>query len=178
MMATLTWQQMKASGDIGRRSSHGCSVYDNSLFVLGGEKVARTPVDSVIWKLSLSSDEATWSQVATKTEAAPSPRIAHAQCVSNGCMFVFGGRQGVTMEESPLQDLWSFSFDTSTWTLIQSKETEASTPPTPRSFHRMISVGSNTLYVFGGCGAAGRLNDLYSYDIEKNVCAGTIRKIG
>lgn len=165
-----TWRQIKTSNDdIGCRSSHGCSVWNEKLIVLGGEKVARTPVDSVIWTLSLSSDESTWTPLSTKTEAAPSPRVAHAQAISNNNnnMFVFGGRQGITMEESPLQDLWSFSFDSSTWTLIESNE--LSVPPTPRSFHRMISVGSNTLYVFGGCGAAGRLNDLYSYNIDTNI---------
>ena len=30
----------------------------------------------------------------------------------------------------------------------------------------MLSIG-NTLYVFGGCGAKGRMSDLYSYDIEE-----------
>jgi N-acetylneuraminic acid mutarotase len=34
---------------------------------------------------------------------------------------------------------------------------------TQRSYHRMVAVGT-TLYVFGGCGAAGRLSDLHAYD--------------
>ena len=33
----------------------------------------------------------------------------------------------------------------------------------------MISVGENTLYVFGGCGAVGRLNDLHRFDVELNT---------
>ena len=40
--------------------------------------------------------------------------------------------------------------------------------PVPRSFHRATAV-SNRLYVFGGCGADGRLADLHEY------CADTER---
>merc|ERR1711862_787547 len=40
--------------------------------------------------------------------------------------------------------------------------------PEPRSFHAMCSrsddKGNGVIYVFGGCGATGRLNDLWSFD--------------
>ena len=69
------------------------------------------------------------------------------------------------MEEAPLNDLYSFDVSTSIWeNLSPTKSDMMVDVPTPRSFHKMLSVG-NTLYVFGGCGKKGRLSDLYSYDI-------------
>ena len=155
---------------LGCRSSHGTSVYNNKLYVLGGEIVARTPVDSTLWSLALNSEEGKevqWTSVETNTSDAPSPRIAHTQVIANDQLYIFGGRQGITMDESPLNDLWKFHFETSTWTLVETNET--SNAPSPRSFHKMLSVGNNTLYVFGGCATVGRLNDLHKYDIASNT---------
>lgn len=40
--------------------------------------------------------------------------------------------------------------------------------PQARSFHVATAAGGK-LYVFGGCGAGGRLNELHSYDPESNA---------
>ena len=167
----LTWKEQtieasEGSATIGCRSSHSSSVHNASLYTLGGEIIARTPVDSLLWKLPLT-ESSSWSVVETLSEAAPSPRIAHAQTVVHNELFIFGGRQGITMEESPLSDLWKFSFDSLEWVLIPPTSSDSSVP-SPRSFHKMLSV-DNTLYVFGGCAAQGRLNDLHAYDIATNA---------
>ena len=39
--------------------------------------------------------------------------------------------------------------------------------PQPRSYHA-AAVASGMLYVFGGCGADGRLNELHAYDPAGN----------
>ena len=39
--------------------------------------------------------------------------------------------------------------------------------PQPRSYHA-AAVASGRLYVFGGCGADGRLNELHAYDPATN----------
>ena len=162
----MEWTQLQTNSCqlLGARSSHGVSSHNNKLYVLGGEIIARNPVDSTLYSLSLDATTIqNWTAIETTTKNAPSPRIAHTQTIVNNTLYLFGGRQGITMEESPLNDLWTFDFDSSTWNEIATENA-----PEPRSFHKMISVGTNLIYVFGGCAAVGRLNDLYQYNIIEN----------
>ena len=64
------------------------------------------------------------------------------------------------MQEKPLNDLWKFALAEGTWSRVEYKGGEV---PEARSFHNLVSVG-RLLYVFGGCGAEGRLADLHSFD--------------
>ncbi|KAJ3323017.1 Cleavage and polyadenylation specificity factor subunit 1 [Boothiomyces sp. JEL0866] len=91
-------------------------------------------------------------------EFAPPPRIGHAQASVGNSIYIFGGRQGIQMNEKPLNDMFKFDTTVGEWSEIQ-----AQNPPPARSYHRMVSSGTD-LYVFAGCGPAGRLNDLYKYD--------------
>ena len=93
--------------------------------------------------------------------AVPPPRIAHAQAVvQDRYVYIFGGRAGITMQEQALNDLWRL--DTKDWSWTQINSTQARPPA--RSFHRMVAVDDKFLFVFGGCGAQGRLNDLWKFD--------------
>lgn len=65
------------------------------------------------------------------------------------------------MGEGSLGDLYVFDTRTSAWSLVDSGGSGAT--PQARSYHAMTSVGTD-LYVFGGCGEGGRLNDLHRYD--------------
>ncbi|TFJ81544.1 hypothetical protein NSK_006796 [Nannochloropsis salina CCMP1776] len=80
-------------------------------------------------------------------------------------LYVFGGRQGIAMEEGPLDDLWAFNTTTKAWTCLM-EHTEEKGGPSKRSFHQMVAL-DDKLYVFGGCGTKGRMHDLYAYDIQK-----------
>lgn len=147
---------------LGARSSHGCSVFEDSAYVFGGEIIARTPVDSTVWSRSLSEAPPGWEPVEAKG-VAPPPRVAHTQAVVAGSLYIFGGRQGISMEEAPLDDLWKFSLQDRTWTGPITPKQGA--PPSVRSFHKMLALGDK-LYVFGGCGKKGRLADLHCYDCK------------
>ena len=80
-------------------------------------------------------------------------------------IWVFGGRQSVAMSEAPLNDLWRLDLTSKAWTgpIVPGFFSSSSKPPCPRSFHKMVAVG-HTLYVYGGCGADGRLADLHAFD--------------
>ena len=77
------------------------------------------------------------------------------------------------MEEKPLRDLWCLNIATGVWSCIDGGsgegegegEGEGGSGPCARSFHNLVAVG-RVLYVFGGCSAAGRCNDLHSFDLE------------
>ena len=170
----MFWRKLITSNNILARSSHGVSVVNingkNTLVVFGGENLARTPINSKVHMLDISKNNTnmTWKEGELSSNNRevdiPEPRIAHTQVSVGSKIYIFGGRQSVTMEEAPLNDFYSFCLNTFTWENL-SKPKSGETP-SPRSFHKMLSIG-NTLYVFGGCGAKGRMSDLYSYDIEE-----------
>lgn len=157
------------------RSSHGISYLQKfrSMFLYGGEHVARTPLDDsqAAWlaKLSDCGNKCEWSPVATSSDSkndgsSPPHRIAHAQaCVGGDTVYVFGGRQGIHMSEAALNDMWMWD-PTNGWKEVRYNNSEANDVPEARSFHRMVAVGTD-LYIFGGCGeSSGRLADLYKFD--------------
>jgi N-acetylneuraminic acid mutarotase len=75
-------------------------------------------------------------------------------------MYVFGGRNGVDMTAGSMDDLHAFDSATATWQLVA--PAPGSAVPPARSYHTMTAAGGK-LYVFGGCGASGRLNDLWRW---------------
>lgn len=142
------------------RSSHDLSCIHDKLYLWGGEHEPRTPIDSKIYCFDIIRKN--WNEVEA-TGQPPSPRIAHAQGVIGDCIWIFGGRDSITMNEAPMNDMHVFNTSTSNWTSI-----DADSRPPARSFHKMISIGA-TLYIFGGCGAEGRLADLYAFDTLTNT---------
>jgi len=142
------------------RSSHGISLLPNgSLLLYGGEHVARTPIAEEADKVWIF--DSTWTCQACINP--PPPRIAHAQAVIGTDLYIFGGRAGITMQEQALDDVWKLDTTSWTWTPVSTTNT-----PCARSFHRMIAV-EEKLYVFGGCGVQGRLNDLHCLDTSTGV---------
>ena len=74
-------------------------------------------------------------------------------------MLIFGGRDE---DNERMNDLWSFSFDTLTWTELKAK---VGTAPVPRSGHSS-SVYHCMLIIFGGIlEVTHELNDMHAYDI-------------
>jgi N-acetylneuraminic acid mutarotase len=146
------------------RSSHGISIISGTLYLFGGEHTARVPIDADVYSIDLSdkklmSSPPIWRKIEASGKS-PIPRIAHAQATIDNKIYIFGGRQGIQMEESPLNDLHYFDVTNETWTEILS---EGDNSPSHRSFHQMISVGSS-LFIFGGCGDIGRMSDLYEFN--------------
>lgn len=166
------------------RSSHGFSCLKiNSklcLVLLFGEHVSRTPLslDQAIWIAEttidpeLSNNKIIWSNIEWKWRLVdtskqlihPQPRLAHSQVSVGDCIYIFGGRVGVDMNETSLGDLWKFHVPSESWTFIDTTKQCQQDLPEARSFHKMVSVGTS-IYMFGGCGASGkRLNDLHRFD--------------
>ena len=166
----MKWVELKTSNSILPRSSHGVSVVHlegkNMLVVYGGENIARTPLDSKINTLNIDEnrEELSWVEAKPSSgENIPEPRVAHARTSIGTKVYIFGGRQSITMDEAPLNDLYSFDLATKIWENISVPS--SGSVPSPRSFHKMVSVGKK-LYIFGGCGAGGRMADLHCYDVE------------
>ncbi|CAK9103989.1 unnamed protein product [Durusdinium trenchii] len=177
-MPKFTWKQLRPTPDAAKgvpceRSSHGLSFLPRDgggsrLILYGGERVARTPLEpaEALWAAEGDSD---WTWRCLTCEGPP-PRVAHAQASVGSAVYIFGGRCGTAMEEQPLNDLWVLDCDRpgkEAWSKVQ-LGAGSDEPPEPRSFHRMMAIGTN-LYVFGGCGASGRLADLHQFDTVRST---------
>jgi len=152
-----SWEEMKPSESPLTRSSHGVSynLADSSVYVWGGENIARHSIDSELWKFS-----GEWTQVVT-TGTKPSSRVAHAQIIQNNVLWVWGGRQGEEMGDGDLDDLFRIDLSTLVWEHLTAK----GDLPVKRSFHQM-SQTPGKLHLFGGCSGPDRLAELHTLDLE------------
>jgi len=113
--------------------------------------------------------------------------LGHGAASSGGSLFVFGGRTGGTVafeggagggEETGQLLACDVEGGATSWSRPDSSAA-SSERPAPRSFQAMCSApegGSGRIFVFGGCGAAGRLNDLWAFDPDTQrwscLCSG------
>jgi hypothetical protein len=165
---SVRWTRLLLDNAPCARSSHGLSAIGGRACLFGGEAKARHAIDSAVHRLEITG-EGTGRWTMLLSDLSPTPRVGHAQCAVDGKLVVFGGRTDVNVGEGNLNDLWSFDPSTNQWIeLLQD-----GVVPCPRSFHRAAAVGENSekLYVFGGCGAEGRLSvsDLHECDMVKHM---------
>ncbi|KAJ8764639.1 hypothetical protein K2173_006721 [Erythroxylum novogranatense] len=140
----------------GARSSHAITIVGNKAYAFGGEFSPRVPVDNKLHVFDLETQ--TW-YVAEATGDIPPPRVGVTMAAVGQTIYVFGGRDATHKE---LNELYSFDTSTNNWTLLTSGDTS----PPHRSYHSTTSDDRN-VYIFGGCGVAGRLNDLWAFDVVK-----------
>ncbi|KAJ1395815.1 Kelch-type beta propeller [Sesbania bispinosa] len=152
------WVKLDQRGTVqGARSSHAIAVVGQKVYAFGGEFVPRVPVDNKVHVFDL--DTLTWS-VAEASGNIPPPRVGVTMAAVGETIYVFGGRDA---EHKELNELYSFDTKTSNWALISSGDIG----PPNRSYHSM-TADDRHVYVFGGCGVDGRLNDLWAFDVIDN----------
>lgn len=144
--------EQKGSGP-GARSSHAIAVVGQKAYVFGGEFTPRVPVDNDMHVFDL--EEKTWS-VPHVTGDVPPPRVGVTMVAVDKTIYIFGGRD---VDHKELNELYSFDTSANLWTLLSSGEIG----PPNRSYHSM-TADNGRVYIFGGCGVAGRLVDLWAYD--------------
>jgi len=150
-----TWVKLGQKGTApGARSSHAVAVVGQKAYVFGGEYKPRVPVDNSLFVFDLN--DLTWS-VADVTGDIPPPRVGVTMASVGDTIYVFGGRNATHKE---LNEFYAFDTCTNKWTLISNGETG----PAHRSYHS-VTADDRRVYIFGGCGVAGRLNDLWAYDV-------------
>ncbi len=138
------WIEINAEAGFSPRQNHGVAVFDNCLWVIGGDANGNSTND--VWS---SPDGKIWT---LETEHAGfSPRSGHGVVVFDSQLWVIGGLSDGTAEN----DIWS-SYDGKTWKLV-------TTNPgfDPRFFHGLV-VFDDRLWVIGGMNE-GRitLNDVW-----------------
>uniref|UniRef100_A0A2P2L768 Nitrile-specifier protein 5-like n=2 Tax=Rhizophora mucronata TaxID=61149 RepID=A0A2P2L768_RHIMU len=149
------WVKLDQKGNgPGARSSHAIALVGHKVYAFGGEFTPREPVDNKLHEFDVETS--TWS-VADVTGDIPPPRVGVTMAAVGHTIYVFGGRDAAHKE---LNELYSFDTSTNKWTLVSSGDDG----PASRSYHSTTSDDRH-VYIFGGCGIAGRLNDLWAYDV-------------
>ncbi|KAL3962390.1 hypothetical protein ACCO45_003913 [Purpureocillium lilacinum] len=117
-----------------------------SAWVFGGELQPRQPVDNQLDVVDLGDATASVTTLPAP-DPAPAPRVGAASTSVQGDIYVFSGRGGIDMnalDESGA--LWSWS-------------------PSTATYHAIASDDDKTIYLHAGCPAAGRLADLWKFDV-------------
>ncbi|KAJ3290161.1 hypothetical protein HDU79_003467 [Rhizoclosmatium sp. JEL0117] len=150
------------------RSSHSVNVVNSKVLIFSGEELPRVPIAANPANNfggsgfeAFDLDQSVWvkdASAATKT-GAPQPRVGHASAQIGNKIYILGGRGGAEMVPFD-SDLFEFDADTGRWNIVSpaSKCTVES-----RSYHSM-TASKDYVFVFGGCPAKGRLNDLHQFD--------------
>jgi len=114
-----------------------------------------------LWQYDFSTS--LWTNLSFKQEI-PSARAYHTfNYLGNNQFLLFGG---YNFENNTVTDIsWIFNSNTISWT-----ETKGTLPPN-RAYHTAVTDPSNSfVHLFGGVGSNGKLlNDMWSYDINKNI---------
>lgn len=152
----MKWSNLSFDGEtVEARSSHTLTAVQDLLYVLGGERTPRLPLPVDVYCCDLKEQSCKQLRVSGDR---PGPRLGHSTTAIKHTLYMFGGRTGAELADCTMGDLHAFDTQKVEWSEIQSAGS-----PEPRSFHAAASDGSN-LYIFGGCGQEGRLNDLHRYD--------------
>eukprot|EP00761_Pharyngomonas_kirbyi_P000427 gb/GECH01000427.1/.p1 GENE.gb/GECH01000427.1/~~gb/GECH01000427.1/.p1 ORF type:complete len:393 (+),score=95.76 gb/GECH01000427.1/:1-1179(+) len=130
----------------------------NNLFLFGGSP-QKKEYSNTFYRYDW--DKRTWLTMDTLGDE-PSPRGMFSYTYAQGELWIFGGRSYQGIED----DLFSFNFETRTWT-----EHKCSLSPEPRilaSFSYCESL--NALILFGGSyGAQKAFNDVWLYSLDDNT---------
>jgi N-acetylneuraminic acid mutarotase len=163
------WAKGKPSGSYSYRMAAGP---DGSLYVLGGGLDQK---DGDLFKLDPDTKE--WHIIEPLSQpqgfVKPSARFDHGMVAVGSDLYVFGGSTGILAGILPnmagvSNDLFRFSTTKMQWEQLDASQVSGS-PPSARSGHGMVAVGSD-LYVFGGGrggGAVGYSNELFRFSTTK-----------
>lgn len=116
----ITDTMMESCSNLPRpRTCHTAVYYKHGMYIFGGSDEANNKLND-LWKFDLKQHR--WIIVNHLSDdcedGQPTKRSGHAANVLNGKMYIFGGLEGITHETN---DLYSFDFETETWTTIQLK---------------------------------------------------------
>lgn len=141
---------------------------DTEYWIYGGRDASN--VYSELWRYSFAQNM--WVLISSgdaEDGTEPGPRAFHSavsyQVGGQSFMLVFGGTDGNSIS---LNDLWRYDFQIKDWAQIIPK----SALPSPRVGHQALinNYGGNPyMWIFGGQGNQGELNDVWLFDITLSM---------
>jgi N-acetylneuraminic acid mutarotase len=131
----------------------------------GGPRVLNSADDSLFLFTNENGGDCGWSAKRLPNDVS---LLGHAVATVDNDVFLFGGRQGGSMGDSPDSNT-ILQFNENKWVPVDvvsssSSLTSGQQQPEPRSYHAMTGARGR-FFVFGGCSGHSRLNDLWSFDV-------------
>lgn len=143
----------------GHAMASGTATDQPAFFLFGGLKQTATGTSTPTnetWRYQGD----TWGNITGPVGAArPSARTGHGMVTDllRNTIVLFGGFSGGL----PRNDVWEFDLGLESW----SQSAVVGVPPPHRAEHAMAyDPGTNRVYLFGGAGFSGLLNDMWAYD--------------
>jgi hypothetical protein len=151
------WTQLSPTGTIpAARHGQLSTMISNKMYVFGGCGSSGCP-NSETWVFDPSTGASgTWTQL-SPANPPPGRYYSAATTVSNK-MYIFGG---CGASGCPANDTWVFDPSAGangSWTQLY-----PSTSPPARYFNSAVTI-SNKMYIFGGVGSSGEMNDTWAFD--------------
>lgn len=154
-LLTQNWRLIVAKGSTpSLRHSHSAVVYKNCMYVVFGYD--GNYCDD-IYQFNFFSQ--IWTRLVTQGILRPKGRYRCVACVHNDSLIIHGGHDGSTH----LDDTWMLSFETFTWSQLET----IGTSPCARDSHCAV-IFRNSLFVFGGS-HGGPLDDFHELNLISNT---------
>ncbi|KAL0478687.1 hypothetical protein AKO1_008313 [Acrasis kona] len=144
------------------RSRHTAVVCSNSRVILFGGG-GKNKIFDDLWILDVAKMEWYKPPHESKHPNRPSCRWGHTATVIGDKMYVFGG----VFDSKMLNDLYELDTNTFEWRQITLPKYELS--PAPRAAHTTTAVHGRYLFILWGGDDDKFLDDLYVYDLQKNI---------
>ena len=142
----LTWI-METSNAFSGRGGHKAVVFNDTMYVIGGEDIASTRLNE-IWS---STNGSTWTPVTTSGTIF-SPRNGHTATVYNNKVWIIGGRDDGALYKN---DIW-YSSDMITWTQYDD------VVPFSNVAGHVTLLYNDALWLFGGNTFGGNSGAIWS----------------
>ena len=141
------------------RVGHATVIYDEEFYVFGGyDNVTNTYLND-LWKAVVVGPKITWVKLFGKS---PLPaRAFHSGIVYQDSIYYFGGS---TTDGHLLNDVWRYDIRLGYW--IRCFVNGATPNPPARESHGSAYYGDEGMYIWGGIGEYGYLDDMWKFDLQ------------
>lgn len=150
------WETLRTNSDaLYGRASHATVVYKDEMWIFGGERFRKEKYCD-IWRFNFSSQEWIQPEPARVHGRVPFRRYGHTAVVHERHAYIYGG---MVYDKNVTNELWRYTFDTNTWTLLSSDNA------IPSLGHTAAKVEGEMIIIFGHSPIYGYLNYVQHYDI-------------
>ena len=190
MPLKATWKRIPTNKPLPR-SSHSLSIIKGKAYIFGGEEQPREPVSNDMHVYTLPSSgvlDADYKRIPAQAKTdgdAPPPRVGHTANAIGDKIYIFGGRGGKAMQ--PWEEngrVWVFDTRLNSWNFLDPPK--GSPYPPARSYHASAAIAHpqssmqdhtedqlessdsevyGTIFIHGGCPTAGRVADVWAFDL-------------
>eukprot|EP00210_Caulerpa_lentillifera_P002561 g2456.t1 len=157
---TWTWTRQGVANQPFRSlcDHSSCLMNRSKIVTFGGIQNGLPSFDAMLFNMETMK----WQSLDLSRMISPTARSKHSSCVSCDCLFVFGG----VIDDEFSDQMWMLDMESMEWKHL----VVYGDGPSPRSGASIsITEDGRKLYLFGGFDGSRSLNDLYTFDIEKQI---------